>query len=488
MQVTFYTYGKEINSTSQPSGAGASYDCVLKAPCTIITPVLELNLGGSSPGSPFKFNYAWIEEFERFYRIENWEFNLGLWVAYLSVDVLASWKEDIGASSQYVVRSAATFDGTVPDGLYPGTGAATVASLTLESKWQQALLSDTGTFVVALAGNNINYYAFTRGGLTSFLEYVFSNEYLDELYGFEWADEFKQLKATANPMQYINSVRWFPMTISGTAVGKIPVGWVECPGGGAALVNDKIPRMLDFQFGRVSHPQSGRGSFLNNSPYSRYTIFYPPFGSVVLDSEAYANSTGVKGQIYIDVRTGMAVLDLYYTHTTGPDTLAFHTSAPFAVEFQLAHLTSQTMGWGDIAMSALNIGIPYASGLAGSALSAAGGDIQGGLSQIGSTISKGAQDYNAFLLDGLASKSPLLNCTGSPGGSAGLMGQPRLDGIFTLMANDDNAHRGRPLCMTKTISSIPGYIQCADVHLEIPAFQEELDAIYSFMMGGFYYE
>lgn len=487
MQVTFYTFSKEENSTRQPSGTGASYDCLLKDDCGILEPVIELNLGGSSPGSPFKFNYAWIEEFERYYRIVNWEFQRGLWVAYLSVDVLASWREQIGASSQYIVRSAAEMDGSVPDGLYPGTATAIISSIEKEPIWEDVMSADSGTFVIALAGNDISYYATSRSGLTSLLDFVFSEEYLEKLYGLSWANEFKELKVLANPMQYINSLRWYPMIISGVAT--IPsVGWVEYPSS-LLKVNDKMPRKGSITFGKIYHPQSGRGSFLNNAPYSRYSIFVPPFGLLTLDAESYCNSTGVRCDYYVDVRTGMAVLDCFYTHSSGPDSLAFRTSAPFAVEYQLAHLTSQSVGWGDVAAAQLSATGPALSALGNAAGLATGTvDPQAGVSGIAQGITDTYQQMGSFVMDAIASKNPLLNCTGSPGGSAGLMGKPRLDGIFTMMASDDVQHRGRPLCKIRKISSIPGYIMAEDVHLEIPAFQAELGAISAYMTGGFYYE
>lgn len=489
MTVTFYTISKEINSTFRPSGEGASYSCLLKAPCDLLAPRLELNLGGSSAGSPQQFNYAYLEEFNRYYWVSRWEYNLGLWIAYLNVDALASWKDEIGESTQYVTRSSAEYNGAVADGSYPGLSTTYIASIEKDAIWENAMESDSGTFVVSISGNDIEYYAMSRGNLTSFLDYVFSEDYLQELYGADWSTEYKQLKTQANPMQYINSLRWYPMIISGAAVSRISVGWVDCPVA-AVKVNTKMPRQGSITFGKISHPQSGsRGAYLNGAPYSYYSLFVPPFGLMPVDSAMYANSTGIRCDYNVDIRTGFATMDAFYTHATGGDTMMLHTSAPFAVDYQLTRLTSQSVGWGDV-ISHIEGGIAdIASSALGVASSAKSGDKLGAASQAITSSANFQGSLTSFITDSLAARKPFFTSTGSPGGSAGLIGKPALYGGFTMMANDDNAHHGRPLCASRQISTLSGYVQCSDVHLNIPgAYPDEIESINAMMTGGFYYE
>ncbi len=63
-----------------------------------------------------------------------------------------------------------------------------------------------------------------------------------------------------------------------------------------------------------------------------------------------------------------------------------------------------------------------------------------------------------------------------------------LVGEFHNAVDDDNTHRGRPLCQVKTISTLSGYILVADADIAVPGTAEENEKIKGYMNGGFYYE
>ena len=73
-------------------------------------------------------------------------------------------------------------------------------------------------------------------------------------------------------------------------------------------------------------------------------------------------------------------------------------------------------------------------------------------------------------------------------GSCTFKDQWRLVGKFLDIADEDNASRGRPLCKTRTISTLSGYIVCSDADPDISCTDTEQAQIVSFMNGGFYYE
>lgn len=112
MNVKFYTFSKRVNSTARPTG-GTDYTVILKEPSSVISPRLDLIWTGT--GSPTAFNYAYIGDFGRYYWVTNWEYQNRKWTASLSVDVLASWKTEIGNSAKYVLRSAADSDPNIID-------------------------------------------------------------------------------------------------------------------------------------------------------------------------------------------------------------------------------------------------------------------------------------------------------------------------------------------------------------------------------------
>ena len=56
------------------------------------------------------------------------------------------------------------------------------------------------------------------------------------------------------------------------------------------------------------------------------------------------------------------------------------------------------------------------------------------------------------------------------------------------VVDDDNTHRGRPLCKQVTINTLSGYILVSDPDIAITGTAEENERIKSFMASGFYYE
>ena len=109
--VNFYNFAKRENSTARPSG-GTSFNCILKSESSIINPTIELQLSIDTAPS---YNYAYIPSYNRYYFVKEWTFNNRLWSASLSVDVLATYKTEIGNSFLYVTRSSAAFVRSIGD-------------------------------------------------------------------------------------------------------------------------------------------------------------------------------------------------------------------------------------------------------------------------------------------------------------------------------------------------------------------------------------
>ena len=120
--VTLFSFSKNPDSTARPTG-GRDFDCTIISPSSVISPEIRLSLGGSNPSG---YNYAKIPDFNRYYWITDWTYDAGIWIATLMVDVLATYRDQIGASSQYVLRAAAEGDGYIMDTLYPTTDQYTI--------------------------------------------------------------------------------------------------------------------------------------------------------------------------------------------------------------------------------------------------------------------------------------------------------------------------------------------------------------------------
>lgn len=469
-QVIFYKFSKKINSTEKPTLAlepnTLFSDVVLKDDTNVLNPTLLIKSSfiDLSNGKFYTPNYVYIEEFKRYYYVVNMTWVKGAWQIQCKVDVLASYKDEIGAQSLYVTRSSAQSDGNIIDTTYPAEGVPTIINQVGALPWN--LDQDNGyCYVMGIAGQSTTYYAFTLSQLQVFLDFVMSDDYVDALYGGTgWTTAFEQIKALTNPLQYITSIKWYPFEISGTPVTSIRLGWVtmNVAGGLPRKITNFLNSTSQSTTINNKHPQASRGIFLNRAPYSSYRILYPGFGQIDLDSAVVAKSASIFTNVIVDVRSGEGTLYI----EDDSSYILNQISSQVGVEYQVGQVTKQGFGVGAIAQTGL------------SALgNAATGNIGG---TIGSIVG-GVGDY-------VKSQIPSIRTIGSNGGVNNLFGAITLQSEFKLLVTEDNTRKGRPLCEIKTINTLTGFIQVDKADVDIATMEGEQNEIRSYMEGGFYYE
>lgn len=76
LSVKFYSVSKAVNSTALPTGAAlAEYECRMLDACSILRPVILLNVGPQA--NPTGANYAYISEYSRYYWVSDWTVTAG---------------------------------------------------------------------------------------------------------------------------------------------------------------------------------------------------------------------------------------------------------------------------------------------------------------------------------------------------------------------------------------------------------------------------
>ncbi len=460
LTVKFYSVSKAVNSTALPTGEPmAEYECRMLDACSILRPVILLNVGPQA--NPTGANYAYIEEYNRYYWVSDWTVNRGQWAATLSIDPLASWKEEIGNSFQYVLRSSSAFNGKVQDSMYPALSASTVDTIYSADNPFKRNLSE-GEYVVGVVGKSggmgaVNYYVMTPAQFASFGEKLYGDTSIYEIA----TEEIATFKAQFNPLQYIVYCQWFPFVLpKGAGKTSIDFGWWELSASCYALPQSPI-YTTSLAFSIPDHPQIARGSYLNKSPYSRYDLIFGPFGKIPLDASSFPDSTGrtANAVIYADLVTGRTTLQV--TASNG-GTLAF-MSGKISVDISLAQISVDYKG---AAVSAVEtIGAAIATG--GASL------LSGGLSGISNAID---------------STIPQVRTTGANGSISDFWIAPRILVQFFEIAAEDNERLGRPLCARRKINTLSGFLQTVDSELEIPATSGEIDMIKSYMEGGMHFD
>lgn len=467
----FSILNKRINSTKRPQG-GTAFDITLKDDTSLLQPEICLKWPGS--GSPTEYNYCYIPDFSRYYWISNWTYTERQWAASLTVDVLSSWKTEIGASSKYVLRSAAAYDPHVLDTMYPATGEAswTNASI-LMSEFGMSL--NPGCYVLGVSGKSGSgsvggniYYICTQAQITNILSKAFSDietaasalsaaSNIEDVMRIIGEIEYK---GTSNVSQFINSLMWIPFSIATIAPGAaeaVYLGYLNAGNGirpSASIFSQS--NSIDYSgltFGEPLWPDI--------EPYSHYELYWPPVGSIPLDGVSLASSVSKRLVLtmHFDIISGIVRMVYQYTGLTPAGEASAMLGVPIAIHGQ----------WFDYAsmMSAL-------TGVIGSAAALAAGipDL-GAFSSVGNAIS-------AF--------SPQAVGSGRSGGRGGISDVAYILKRKLSHVPEDITEQGRPLCEIRTLSTLPGFILCRDGDITAPATDGELQQISQYLTGGFYYE
>lgn len=471
MQATFYQFAKRTNSTKRPSG-GQGFGIDLKAPCNIIDPEIKI----ATQSDPTGYNYCHLPTFSRYYWVKNWTYADGLWMASLTVDTLASYRDQIGYSTEYVVRSSAKNDPKIVDNLYPTKATITTRTLYANSTpfTDNPESGSQGFFVVIV--NAPGYVSFGGAIYLAMSGTTFQKLMAALLQNTDYlnisADEISSnlTKALFNPIQYISKAFWIPCgnTAIGTPINEIPVGWWKMQNIGNAYViaNNNDKQVFSFSISTPHHPQHiTRGVYTDGAPYSEYTLYCPPFGEIKLNANLFVLQSTLYCRLTVDYRTGDAILDLSFNKDF--NTIFFSTSGNVSVPVQLAQIATNVNelaslgGLIQTAVGAIAGGIESFFG---------GGDITNG-------IASGAQQMT------VASQSK------GGGASVAKYGiTPYLTGAFYDLVDDNNEDHGRPLCQRVQLFSIPGFIMVDDPDIALSATAAEIDSVKSYMKNGFFLE
>ena len=470
-QVKFYNFTKRSNSTKIPTSGNVDYDCIIKNGSGIMTPKVELDLGLAA--DPSQYNYCYIPNFERYYYVTEWYFDRGLWTASCKVDVLASFKSAIGASSLYVLRASAAYDGTIVDNLYPmKVGCSYHMNYSLDSN--DALMSpfsSSGTYVIGVVSKNgdygsITYHTLNTTALATLCNYLITSAVATPT--FDVSDASLALQTSLiDPLQYIKTCMWFPFATTDfdlqTATTSLDIFmWTVTSCFNARISGNRIRKQYHIPINK--HPNtSSRGNYLNTAPYTILTLSVPPFGIIDIDTTVTSNLTQLDLDLTVDPISGKGVL---YVRHDGMD--LHRLEAQIGVPIQLSQVSRDILGAASSTLGAIG-------NIVGSAM---GGNPFGAISGIANGIESAARAL-----------TPRSQTMGSGGGFIDVYPYYHtLVHQFFTPVDDDLTENGRPLCQVRQISALGGYMLIQDGDVAISGTKAEADEIRSLLESGFYYE
>lgn len=523
--VIFGRTNKGENSTYQfDTTVGETVACVLRKGCNVLKPVLEISADWSYIRTTLiNCNVAFIASFrDRYYRVKNWQFEGPLTLAYLEVDVMATYKAELSTQRFYITRSAlaSLCNPAIPDTSVPQPCGMYQYRVFYRENPLQPAANDYGCFVVGVINNSasfgaVDYYVMSYLVFMSFTAALcnMSNmgDFTDVVDGVA--------KAIVNPFQYIVSARWYPYStldftsrgLTGGGVSSIRCGYYNVSFSGTAyffaagVLNIEFTNVISLTINKNPLNTDNKHDFLNYAPYSRYYFNFYPFGSFEIDPALLYGYTDLYVWYTVDLRTGSAICKLGtavqgsdYTNWRMPQ--AFKTiEGEIGVDVPMASIqsyipsTSQGVVMGTISAVDSFGGFGQMFKKASASMAAGIGKIIGldedAMQAVYESI--GAEPISKQDVSNVASAASQANTTAEIHGMQGAVShyhtnQVTLVGIFFGPRDFANTVFGYPVCTTHLLSEMDGYTVCANARPRLySALEPELAEVERILNSGF---
>lgn len=491
-------FAKKENSTKvPPSGTlTLALQGILKEPCSIMSPVIKIERLPQD-ANPGDYTYArWVEA-DRYYFIEDWVWVNGLWEVHMKEDVLATFKTEIGASTEYVLRTDSTtdFNGEITDVTYPATTDIETRTTNLLNPFVTDIAN--GCYIVGIISGNqtqavgaISYFAMSSAQFGDLKDILFSDDNLEVMgiidsQGQPLITDLSQevLKTLYNPYQYIASCMWFPIPLSSITdshfENTIKIGWWTYNISGYRLYAQTHTPIQDSMITLNPHPQAAsRGSYLNYAPYTRRTLI-GRFGTYAVDTTQFNAGDKLEVTYTIDLITGQCRTEFAKATPTGGGLYSFSTIAQrdflAGVPIQIAQVGTDYLGTAVNAIGAVH----------GAVSGGVSGFISGG---IGGAVTGAIYGGASGIYNTIQSAMPQVETSGSNGSFLVANNNTKIVEQFFRIVDEDIAHRGRPLCELRQLNTLSGFILCAEGEIDISCYDNERKEIVKYLTQGFFWE
>lgn len=331
---TFYKNDKKINSTKLPTSSpdDITLTVELKDVTSMFTPSLVISADVFTDGlghivNPMRYNYCYLPDFERYFFVRSWSWIVGRWECALEVDVMASFKTEIGNTNAFILRAASQYDADIIDTKYP-TRMNEAGSLQEQSlfgattPWNTDIKNagiGSGFYVISVVNDDISaiggvsYYALSATVMQELMNKLFAAPTWMNITDANISADMQ--KMLFNPMQYITSVMWIPrgLNTSGmTSTNTLPLGWwsLTLTGGFYRLNVQNTAIEFTMTASMLYHPQydASKRRWLQLSPYTTAGLYMPPFGFIPLDMTKLYRCSDIVVRVRIDVITGRGTL------------------------------------------------------------------------------------------------------------------------------------------------------------------------------------
>lgn len=470
---------KRKNSTLQPT-LNQSFDVLLKSPTSLHTPTFSI--------SAASFDYNYLKWGDRYYFVTDVvSKNNGLWEVSAICDVLATYKADIIASTQFVSYSSQSGGTWLPDTRIPVLRQSKASYSTADLG-----IFDVGRYILSVVGESDNsvggctLWACTTGDLRRILDKV--NDWNDDVY--DAIDQATQ-QDYSSPEAAIESLTKFNAKVQ--IFGN---GWSNAP----SCIRSCI--WVPFSMQNV----------ITDYGYIYLGDYNTQVAAGACRGDAVAGSTGISIPWHFNDWRRSTNEDVYlYLPLVGlvslsSDSINHVSSLTIRHSFTIADgvVTYEVLAGGEIIGTfGGSCAANYPLGINQQA--SAGQVIQTILEGANKTASAALYGYAPTLETATQAASALYNtidvaltknvsCVGGIGGGAGA-GLDLLARCYTvahdcvISPSDMAATMGLPTMKPMALTTLTGYCQCANAHVAATgAESEEMSEIDAYLNSGFYIE
>ena len=451
MDVTAYSFfNKRKNSTKRPSG-GHKRNVVLLDDVSLYSPVFQ------SEYWDYNDNYCyWANRY--YYVTDVVTLRQNLFEVHCEIDPLATWKDDIMATTAFVTFSTSSYDIGIPD-YRLSSDPITIT----KSNATAVFPSLEGAFVITYIGTD----SCPSVGVTEFwlegIQYQMMSDkfiksakhiYMGLITGSDNKTEQSNLLASmlGNTSNTVTSCIYMPKFYGAESKTIIFAG-----GYNTQISGKKATHKYSETY-KVNIPWAfPSGDFRNRAQFTSLAVYLPGYGFIALNADNYQGQSSIPIQATLDSFTGEIT---YLVDGKAKGTCT--TGYPVQVG------TSQK---GNVVGAISGVAQAVAGGYSGNPMSA----ISGGFNAIRSVV-------------GVDPSS-----VGSMGGSSAFECYTNI--MVLVMAHNTNVDPstvadtiGRPLNAVRNIGSLSGYVQTADVEVPTTAPDEYKTVINDSLNGGMYIE
>lgn len=448
-------FEKRKKSTKRPTSSGYTVAFNYKQPTSIYHPQIMVEGGSQFQTAPPR--YAKIENL--YYSVDDVQsYRDNVWILSLNVDAMATARDDIGATSAYVVRAASQYNEMLTDSLLVPEAETTITGASVST----GVFDGSSCYILQiLDGRGSSSPGFLSAfGMTG-------NQLAELAAQLTQADIIGELFQTMSDVtSCIGSCTMVPVTagkLSGS--GKtIYCGHFNTGVSGVALnspiVTGEASIAIPWKY----------NDFRRNPPYTSVMLYLPFIGNVELSTNDINSYSSLKIYTTLDVITGVVA---YSVQVGAGGIVIGEYSAQAGAPIPTSSYTSNALGGISGAIGSLATGA-----VAGVTANPFG--IAGAVGQMGGAI-----------MDFATHTAQVRGAQGSLALAWQTLPFIRLEMISRESSDTPanvRARNGSPLMARRTIGSLSGYVQTmgANINAKWPAVMKQ--EINSIMDGGFWYE